>query len=256
MRNLNLSILKQINLHYILKSVYCTQPPLKPPTMKNAKLSLTDLQELLALPPEKQAEIIKQILTVIKDPKSKSPRHPITIRATNYWKKQFGTRLVPKTITRTPLNELSQINRQLAQGTITKQDPKRPNTVEVNHKTQRQLYHFDLNVITNHQKLPRLTQYKKDPIYTVLFCKCYLWTVAKKTQSLQSAISFQDFLTLEPQLIDIILELRNRNIPEKHWLWHVDFLPNPDTYYTPIILPAPQSEHTTQLYSLKHKHKC
>jgi hypothetical protein len=142
--------------------------------MKNAKLSLTDLQELSALPPEKQAEIIKQIYTALKDPKSKSPRHPITIRATTPSQNKFGTRLIPHNPTRTPLNELSQINRQLAQGTITKQDPKRPNTVEVNHKTQRQLHHFDLNVVTNHQRLQSLKQYKKDPIYTILFNKCYL----------------------------------------------------------------------------------
>lgn len=233
--------------------------------MKHLKLSLEHTKELLTLSPQEQNKILKELYDFqneIKTKKNTDPKElePLTriILNTNFTSNAFARRLKPQTLHRTPTQSISHIWRKLRQGTVTYQDPQRPSflTVEnttktTTHTVTAQQSILDLNKVTNRTPwLNSIYHLATSQLYKLFYKKYYFWVIARKNNnSLETALDFQSFNIQNSTLInEIKIQLFERDIPEKYWLWYIDFN---ETTHEPILLEEPSSDHTTEIYAHK-----
>lgn len=229
--------------------------------MKYIKLNIDHAKELITLSAPEQNKIIQELTDFQKQIKTKKNTNPATLEPltriildTNFTTNTFARRLKPTTIHRTQTQDISHIWRKLRQGTVIDQNPNQPSFLTVespegNIITVQQSV-LDLNKVTNRVKWLNPLTYTSPQLYKLFYKKFYFWVIARKNNnSLKTAIDFQSFVIQNTDLINRIkIELFEKDIPEKHWLWHIDF---DDITHEPILLDAPSSDHTTDIYAHK-----
>lgn len=193
---------------------------------------------------------------------------PLTLSLIQKWKtaKPFS-KFLPDTLPQAHLPQTAHINRTLMQWQVTHTPtPQQPSIVTVNSTHTYPIAFYDLHKVKLSHNLPNLyddantTFPQSKTLYKLFYLNTYLPYIAKQsltnqtnttqTISLQNATPYYNFLTINyHNLQEALLTLKERNIPEKHYLWYITY---DKTTHKLTLLESPSSSHTIRLITKKH----
>lgn len=234
-------------------------------TLNSPSLTLQDYQrtftELLAYEKNTYSTI---------HPKYKQLIHelsPLTLSIIQKWKitKPFSKFLPHSPLPQAHLPQTAHLNRTLMQWIVTHTpNPSQPSIVTLSNLHTYPIAFYDLHKIKLSHNLPNLhddanpTFPQSKTLYKLFYLNTYLPYIAKQSLttnpsqpiSLAQATPYYNFLTVNyPDLQEVLITLRERNIPEKHYLWYITYEPTTNKL---TLLDTPSSNHTIRLITKKH----
>lgn len=238
--------------------------------LTNQSLTLQDYQrtftELLAYEKNTYTSTHPKYISLIKS------FSPLTLSLMQKWKtmKPFS-KFLPDSLPQAHLPYTAHLNRTLMQWTVTHTpNPSQPSIVTVNNLHTYPIAFYDLHKVKLSNNLPNLyddanpTFPQSKTLYKLFYLNTYLPYIAKQslitqsnttqhtppTISLAQATPYYNFLSLNYHTIqEALITLRERNIPEKHYLWYITY---DKTTHKLTLLQSPSSSHTIRLITKKH----